>query len=365
MSIDVGKSIRELLYEHPAVIVPGLGGFTSTPAPASVDYVQGVVSPPSKNIEFNPNFVVNDGILVNHIQKSNTVTFQEAKESVDRFVEDLKEALERREIVEVTEVGRLYKDYEHKIRFMPEGTNFNAEAYGLPAVQFSPVVRERPASAGSAKSSYQPATETAVVAPVLPTNAAASPDAATPPPAAPKTGLQALLPWIVLLTAIILALSIYLLFNGNKKQAAENLESIDKERLNVKPKPDETPVEEEAPTENANAGTIAPPANSTAEPAAKAPEEKSVPDTEDTEEDTFEPGKKKCFIVVHSFGQKENAGKFARQLSEAGYAYDTRKVGDLYRVGVVLAYDSPAQIDKTVEELSSKFKSTPKVFDEN
>ena len=86
MNIDVAKAIKELLYTNEAVILPGLGGFTGSPVSAVVDYVQGSVQPPSRKLEFNPNLVINDGILVNHIQKSEVITAQEATVAIDNYV---------------------------------------------------------------------------------------------------------------------------------------------------------------------------------------------------------------------------------------------------------------------------------------
>lgn len=366
MKIDVGRAIQELLFDQETVIVPGLGGFTSAPSPATVDYVQGVVTPPSKKIEFNPNLVINDGVLVHHIQKRETVTFQEAGEAVDRFVDEVKQALERREIIEIPQVGRLYKDYEHKVRFLPEGNNFNADAFGLPVVQFSPLAKERhkEAPAPSVKIAVSPAPPVEKEKPAVtaPPPANKEPEA-TAPVAAIATGstnwLQKFLPWLVLFSAVLLAASVYLIFRGGGKDT--NLPS-DKERINVKPKvEEETAASGNETTTSPGTATLPPTAPSGKEntPAAPAPE-KSIPDNVDTESDTYEPGKKTLFMVVHSFGVKGNATKFARKLSEAGYSPETKRVGNLYRVGVVFPYSNQQEVEAMRKELARKFKAGPK-----
>ena len=48
MQIDIAQHIEQLLYNHDTLIVPGFGGFTSSKTPASVDYIGGVLTPPSK-----------------------------------------------------------------------------------------------------------------------------------------------------------------------------------------------------------------------------------------------------------------------------------------------------------------------------
>lgn len=344
MNMEVGKAIKELLFEHPAVIVPGLGGFTSVPSPSTVDYVQGVVLPPSKKLEFNPNLVVNDGILINHIQKSLTVTSREAGEIVATYVEEVKQALEKREIVEIAQVGRLYKDYEHKIRFMPEGENFNAESFGLPAVHFTPLVKERPAATGAA--SVATATMPPPVAPgVKNTTSTAVPGADVPPPSynAGSSWVQRILPWLVLLAAILLAVSIYFIFGG--KDDTEG--PVAKERLNVKPQTEDDVAEANGETSTELVPDQTPPAAVQKPPAGEL-------------QTNQPPGDRQTYIVVHSFGVRKNATNFARQLSEAGYAPETQQVGELYRVGVIIPSGSETDIEEMKNELGKKFKAKPK-----
>ena len=71
------------------------------------------------------------------------VTAQQATEAVTEYVDSLKAALDRREIIEIPSVGRIYRDYEKQLKFMPEGTNFEASSFGLPDVKFTPVERTR------------------------------------------------------------------------------------------------------------------------------------------------------------------------------------------------------------------------------
>ena len=61
--MDIGQCIAELLYEQESVSLPGLGSFTSRYKPAAIDHVQGKLSPPTKEIEFNANLVLDDGLL--------------------------------------------------------------------------------------------------------------------------------------------------------------------------------------------------------------------------------------------------------------------------------------------------------------
>jgi cell division septation protein DedD len=352
MSTDVSKAIHELLFEKNAVIVPGLGGFTSMPTPATVDYVQDIITPPAAKLDFNPNLVLNDGVLVQYLQKTNISTYQEAENMVERFVANVRETLERREIFEIPKVGRLYQDYEQKIRFMPEGTNFNASSFGLPIVEFQPLVKEKPKSMTT-----PPKQVSAAEAEFLESEqaAAASAAAAAVADQPPGSLTMKMLPWLVLLLAILLALGIYAIFGGQKDKAiADQPDAV--ERVNVKPS-----LPEESNTTSSTSGA----STATQQPGAPAqkstpPTETTVPDGADTEADKYEPTKNTLYMVVHSFGVKSNATNFARKLTEDGYATETRKNGKLYRVGVSFAYSTNADIEKMRSELAKKYQAGPK-----
>ena len=146
MEIDVGAYIGDLLFDHNSVNIPGLGGFVARYKPAFSDQVQGELHPPAKGLNFNGNLVVDDGLLAEYIRDKHQLSLGEARQAVDDYVQKVREAIARREIVVFPKVGRLYKDYENNLQFLADGTNFNTDSYGLPIVHFYPVSRaERPA----------------------------------------------------------------------------------------------------------------------------------------------------------------------------------------------------------------------------
>ena len=143
MNIDITPYIKELLYENNNLVIPGFGALTLQYAPSTIDHVQGLLNPPTKSINFDKNLVVNDGKLVNIIQQKHQVTHEQATQQVERFVAIMKDQLDRREMVNIAGVGRLYKDFEQNIQFIPDSTNFNKDAFGLPTVKFHPVLRDK------------------------------------------------------------------------------------------------------------------------------------------------------------------------------------------------------------------------------
>ncbi|MDE6077369.1 MAG: hypothetical protein K2G29_06510, partial [Muribaculaceae bacterium] len=59
------RHIEFLLTRHDCVIVPGLGAFIVTSAPAVIDRASRRVSPPSRSVLFNQAVTLDDGRLAN------------------------------------------------------------------------------------------------------------------------------------------------------------------------------------------------------------------------------------------------------------------------------------------------------------
>ena len=127
MNIDVASYLEHLLFEHESVIIPDLGGIVSSYRSASIDYVQGLLHPPSKSLSFNKNLIINDGILIGSLVQDHGISEKKARKIIEQYVEKTKKTLDRREIVVFPGVGRLYKDYEGNLQFLQDSTNFNRE----------------------------------------------------------------------------------------------------------------------------------------------------------------------------------------------------------------------------------------------
>jgi hypothetical protein len=341
MQIDVAQAIKELLYKSDSVIIPGLGGLIATPVPASVDYVQGSVEPPSRKLEFNENLVINDGVLARFIEEQYTVSFREAVEAITDFVNEAREALERREIVEIPEVGRIYLDYQQQIRFMPDKTNFAVDSFGLPPVNFKPVVRERDEGA-------------AVGAGAAAATAGAAGSSPPKPAEAAPSFVKRNLPWLVGLGAVLTAVLLFIVFSGGDSSP----KAPDKDRLNVSPK---SSTENQPPADDAvaeeNKGAMDENNNAAAGGEGSVAEaEKPAPPAE--------PEVKEAFIVVHSFKNPRNANNFYNVLSEAGYRAEKRLWNGLQRVGIIFPYRYTTEIDSMKQVLGPKYKSGPKLFEE-
>ncbi len=150
MTTDIAQHFERLIYDHESLIIPGFGGLLTSYRAATIDHVQGLLYPPSRTVQFDKNLHVNDGILINHLKEIEGITKKQAEESIAKFVDFANERLEKREILVLPGVGRLYKDYEGRLQFLQASTNFNQDAYGLSSVQFYPILRSKDTAAREA-----------------------------------------------------------------------------------------------------------------------------------------------------------------------------------------------------------------------
>lgn len=319
MQIDVGAYIADLLFEHDSVSVPGLGSFSTTYQSASIDPVQGKLHPPGKELDFNSNLTVDDGLLIQYVKEKHQLSYSDARQAVEEYVQKVQEVINRREIVVFPKVGRLYKDFEQKLQFLPETTNFNLDSFGLPTIQFYPVTQS---SSGEAR---------------------------RPAPAVPaKTGrsvslsgvlaewFQRYLPYIGVLSVLIIAVSFFFYLREQQRASSpDNAGSRDipTSRLNRKP------------TEGASAGQE-PAGDNTA-----GPEEGEI----DTEAITPAPDQKSAYIAIGLFSDEANIKRLIERIYEAGYEPFTEDIRGLKRVGVQIAYQNEGEVENALEDVRNRF----------
>ena len=328
MQMDIGTYIGELLYRHDAVALPGLGTFVNTYRPAVVDQVKGELHPPGRGATFNPNLVADDGLLLKHLQNSHQLDFNAAKTEIQQYVEEVKTALGRQEIIDFPEVGRLYQDYEKNLQFLPDNTNFSLEAYGLPMVEAYPVARPRATAASASAASVSPSTR-------------------------PATTNYVLIGAIAAGVAVILVAGYFLLFN-EAPQDKSALLPVPASRVNVSPSDqkgsdtDSTVKEEGAQPQ--------PPA---------AAEEESTADEADwgDEVPTPSPDQKRLIIIIGAFGNQKNVSRLVDEIYDAGYEPYTEKSGSLTRVGVQKAYRRAEEVDRALQDVRNRFNTDAKLIE--
>lgn len=330
MSIDMNSLIADLLYEQDTVIIPGLGAIIASYQAAEIDQVQGQIVPPTKKVSFNKNLTLDDGLLIASAQDKYQLSTSEVKKAVKYYVQEIQEGLEKREIVEIPNVGRLYLNYENEINFLPSTTNFNQEAFGLPNLQVYPIIRTntKPSTATTQKKSYKSTNKRSFSANIADL-------------------FQRFLPHLTIMTLIVIAIGIYLTYFGNKAKDS-TVEILNPpptaSRINVKPGIDETlGIEDDDYTKNI---------------------EDEMAEM-DTEAPTQAPERKTISIAVGSFGNKKNVQKLIEKISEAGFIPVTAFNGNLTRVSIELPYEEEEEIQNKLNIIRNTISSDAQILAPN
>jgi hypothetical protein len=139
--VDVTAFIRELLFGHDCVIVPGFGGFIGNYTPARIDKSTSTFYPPLKQISFNRNLNNNDGLLIGKISSSSGLNYGDARNIVEEFVTGARKKLEKGEKVVFDKIGSFINNQEGNIQFEPDrNVNYYLDSYGLESFQCVPLV---------------------------------------------------------------------------------------------------------------------------------------------------------------------------------------------------------------------------------
>jgi cell division septation protein DedD len=403
MEIDVTKHVVNLLFQHDIVSLPGLGSFVGAYKSANLDQVQGSMSPPSKQITFDENLRMDDGLLVQSISREHGVTYDAARSVVDDFVRQIREAIDRREIIAFGTLGRLYRDFESSLQFLPDvSTNYHSDSFGLPDTKAVPTTASadhRPDPEPTHVPSSEPAAP--YTPPYIPPYTPPTP----PPrveetPAYPQTtqrhgpeekpiGSSSFLgmfnKWladnltlVAAVTAIVLAITLFTFLRNSFGGSDENVNQpppVMNEDAYTEDEPLDFPAEDVTKGSSTVSGdkqatveeggfeeektTPPPPSNST-KPAENKP--KPAPAPTNVDAPTPAPSSKTCIIVIGSFGNQANVTKLLKEISEAGYATYSAPNGALTRVGIQFPYSTPAEVDAKLREVRSKFDKGAIVF---
>ena len=137
--MDITAFIRELLFGHDCVIIPGFGGFIGNYVSARIDRNSGTFYPPVKQISFNRNISHNDGLLVGRISASMKLNYRDARNLVEEFVNDLKRKIDRGEKVVFDNIGTFINNEEGNVLFEPDtNVNYHLDSYGFESFQYLP-----------------------------------------------------------------------------------------------------------------------------------------------------------------------------------------------------------------------------------
>lgn len=138
--MDLVSVIRELLFSHDCVILPGFGGFIGNYAPAHFDKTTNTFHPPAKLISFNRNLSHNDGLVTGTVSAKSGLGYSDARNLVGEFVDEVRKKLEKGEKVIFEKIGSFTTNNEGNYVFEPDRElNFNLQSYGLTSFTFAPL----------------------------------------------------------------------------------------------------------------------------------------------------------------------------------------------------------------------------------
>lgn len=130
--IELAKHIEVLLLENDCVIVPGLGGFIAHHHSSAFNKETGEFLPPMRSIGFNPQLIMNDGLLVQSYMQAYNTDFPDATRKIEKIVEQLKDDLYKRGQVSLNRLGTLYYNMNGSYEFEPTSSRFfTPSLYGL------------------------------------------------------------------------------------------------------------------------------------------------------------------------------------------------------------------------------------------
>ena len=326
MAIDLHWELAALFYEQDTVHLPGIGGFVLRDAPAEVDPVQGKVEAPSRQVVFDPNLVIDDGLLTRRLREVHQLSAAEAERRIAAFSTTIKATLDQGELVAFPGIGRLYRNYNGELQFLADGRNFSTETFGLSPVELQAVTRAR----GSAAATAVPAGKSAYASKSAPPAPGGSPPV--------LIWVRKYLYYILGATALIFIVGMLLLSrNGPAEPSLEAPTRIPRGRLNVPPSavPPATAGTEEEETIQDDLPAAETPSR---EPALEPP---STPN-------------RYGIIAVGLFGNETNVQKMVARIERAGFEPFTAREGNLTRVGVQVRYETESELITALRGVQSR-----------
>jgi len=144
-TIEVAKYIHDLLYEYSSVIVPNLGAFSTRNQMAAINEDDQTISPPIKTVVFNERLKVNDGILVGHIAKMESIPPSLVEEALKKFAAQTKTTLQAGEAVSLGNLGTLQDEGNKGIQFYPtQDLNLSLNSFGFKTLELPVITATTP-----------------------------------------------------------------------------------------------------------------------------------------------------------------------------------------------------------------------------
>lgn len=138
-------NLQRCLFEHPCVVVPGLGAFILHEVPVEEDSNRALLIPSKGKLTFNPEIQVADGLLAESYMKQYNLNYRRATMMMQKDVDDLLFHLSRQPSISLGELGRMRKgENGASPQFEPNPNHpFHTSSYGLqPVTQLPKLVSD-------------------------------------------------------------------------------------------------------------------------------------------------------------------------------------------------------------------------------
>jgi len=143
--LELVNHIRDLLYHHDCVVVPGFGGFVTNDRSARIDRTTNSLYPPAREVGFNARLDHNDGLLISYLSARLSMNYVDVRKIVTSFVDDVNRRLDEGRVVHFEGIGLFGTDKAGNLQFDPDpSANFLTDAYGLSFFRFPAIENVEP-----------------------------------------------------------------------------------------------------------------------------------------------------------------------------------------------------------------------------
>lgn len=130
--MSVNRYIKEMLYKVDVLPIERLGTFTTYETPSRINQEANTIEPPRKAIRFKDDIEGEVNHLLTYIQEKDNVTLEQAKYTLNEFVDAIKQEVKHNFGYTIDGVGTFIEGNSDDVRFIPDPqANFNLATYGL------------------------------------------------------------------------------------------------------------------------------------------------------------------------------------------------------------------------------------------
>ena len=350
--MELDNYLKQLLYQHDCVIVPGLGGFVCAHKKLEFNVQSGFIMPARKTVAFNQNLNTNDGLLANHLVQKEKIGFQKALENINAWVSALHYSLQQGQTITIEGLGSLSLSAEKKIVFVPQANvNFLQDSYGLPILDLGKKSGSAKTTAAT-KSTPQPAKTVKEKV----KKAQAEPKPSIAPQRKKRSTLRTMrrvlgIVLLIIILASVIFLQDHLFHSQAHKGSIINFDSSDKNA----PKTGTETLEPKINTEN-EAAESSP--NTTADDELQENSLQNTTITQPLVESSTSISNKTdsvFYIIAGAFRSERNAEDLRDELNRKGFSSEIINLpnSSLYRVGYN-TYDSRFEAESKLNDLRNK-----------